>query len=70
MSVTPRLPDNPADFQRRLDDLLRRNDELRQQAESAQRRPSQDNKWQPQKLLGSDSLRGHINRHPCAANYF
>jgi transposase len=37
MSVIPRLPDNPANFQRLLDDLLRRNDELRQQAESAQR---------------------------------
>jgi transposase len=37
MSVMPRLPDNPADFQRLLDDLLRRNDELRQQAESAHR---------------------------------
>ena len=37
MSVTPLLPDNPGDFQRLLDDLLRRNNELRQQAESAQR---------------------------------
>jgi transposase len=38
MSVTPRLPDDPGECQRLLDDLLRRNDELRQQAEDAQRR--------------------------------
>jgi transposase len=36
MSVMPCLPDDPADFQRLLEDLLRRNDELRQQAQSAQ----------------------------------
>jgi transposase len=36
MSVTPRLPDDPRDCQRLLEDLLRRNDELRQQAENAQ----------------------------------
>jgi transposase len=38
MSVTPRLPDDPEDSQRLLHDLLRRNDELRQQAEDASRR--------------------------------
>jgi transposase len=38
MSVTPRLPDDPEQCQRLLHDLLRRNDELRQQAEDAQRR--------------------------------
>ena len=37
MSVTPRLPDDPDECQRLLHDLLRRNDELRQQAEDAQR---------------------------------
>src|SRR6266403_1144004 len=37
MSVTPRLPDDPDECQRLLPDLLRRNDELRQQAEDAQR---------------------------------
>jgi transposase len=37
MSVTPRLPDDPEQCQRLLHDLLRRNDELRQQAEDAQR---------------------------------
>ena len=37
MSVTPHLPDDPGECQRLLEDLLRRNDELRQQAES---RPS------------------------------
>ena len=36
MSVTPRLPDDPDDCQRLLEDLLRRNDELRQQAQTAQ----------------------------------
>ena len=38
MSVTPGLPHDPGPGQRLLDDLLRRNDELRQQAEDAQRR--------------------------------
>jgi transposase len=38
MSVTPRLPDDPEQCQRLLHDLLCRNDELRQQAEDAQRR--------------------------------
>jgi transposase len=38
MSVTPRLPDDPEQSQSLLHDLLRRNDELRQQAEDAQRR--------------------------------
>ena len=38
MSVTPRLPDDPEQCQQLLHDLLRRNDELRQQAEDAQRR--------------------------------
>jgi transposase len=38
MSVTPGLPHDPGQGQRLLDDLLRRNDELRQQAEDAQRR--------------------------------
>ena len=33
MSVTPRLPDDPGECQRLLEDLLRRNAELRQQAE-------------------------------------
>src|SRR3954447_14748253 len=37
MSVTPRLPDDPEQCQRLLHDLLRRNDELRQQAEDGQR---------------------------------
>src|SRR3954451_4104798 len=37
MSVTPRLPDDPEQCQRLLHDLLCRNDELRQQAEGAQR---------------------------------
>jgi transposase len=37
MSVTPHLPDDPEQCQRMLHDLLRRNDELRQQAEDAQR---------------------------------
>jgi transposase len=37
MSVVPCLPDDPEQFQRLLHDLLRRNDELRQQAEDAQR---------------------------------
>jgi transposase len=36
MSVTPHLPDDPGECQRLLEDLLRRNAELRQQAESAQ----------------------------------
>jgi transposase len=36
MSVIPHLPDDPGECQRLLDDLLRRNAELRQQAESAQ----------------------------------
>jgi hypothetical protein len=38
MSVMPRLPDDPDECQRLLHDLLRRNDELRQQAENARRR--------------------------------
>ena len=38
MSVTPGLPHDPGPGQRLLDDLLRRNDELRQQAQDAQRR--------------------------------
>ena len=38
MSVTPLLPDDPEQCQQLLHDLLRRNDELRQQAENAQRR--------------------------------
>jgi transposase len=38
MSVTPLLPDDPEQCQQLLHDLLRRNDELRQQAEDAQRR--------------------------------
>jgi transposase len=37
MSVMPHLPDDPEQGQRLLHDLLRRNDELRQQAEVAQR---------------------------------
>jgi transposase len=37
MSVTPHLPDDPGECQRLLGDLLHRNDELRQQAENAQR---------------------------------
>jgi transposase len=37
MRFTPRLPDDPEQCQRLLHDLLRRNDELRQQAEDAQR---------------------------------
>jgi transposase len=36
MSVTEQLPDDSGDCQRLLDDLLRRNTELRQQAESAE----------------------------------
>jgi Transposase C of IS166 homeodomain len=38
MNVTPGLPHDPGQGQRLLDDLLRRNDELRQQAQDAQRR--------------------------------
>jgi transposase len=38
MSVTPQPPDDPGECRRLLDDLLRRNDELRQQAETAGRR--------------------------------
>src|SRR6266436_275506 len=38
MSVTPRLPDDPEQSQPLLHDLLRRNDELRQQVDDAQRR--------------------------------
>jgi transposase len=38
MSVTPRLSDDPEQNQRLLHDLLRRNDELRQQAADAQQR--------------------------------
>jgi transposase len=37
MSVTPRLPDDPEQYPQWLQDLLRRNDELRQQAQDAQR---------------------------------
>jgi transposase len=37
MSVMPIVPDDPEQCQRMLHDLLRRNDELRQQAEDAQR---------------------------------
>jgi transposase len=37
MSVVPPLPDDPEHCQRLLHDLLRRNDELRRQAEAAQR---------------------------------
>ena len=36
MSPTTRIPDDPSEYQRLLEDLLRRNDELRQQAETAQ----------------------------------
>jgi hypothetical protein len=38
MSVLHYLPDDPAGCRRLLDDLLCRNDELRQQAEAARRR--------------------------------
>jgi transposase len=38
MSVTLQLPDDPAECRRLLDDLLCRNDELRQQAEAARQR--------------------------------
>ncbi len=38
MSVTLHLPDDPGECQRLLEDLLRRNDELRQQAETAGQR--------------------------------
>jgi transposase len=38
MSVDPHVPDDPGECQRLLEDLLRRNAELRQQAESAQER--------------------------------
>jgi transposase len=38
MSVTPPPPDDPAQCRRLLDDLLSRNDQLRQQAEAATRR--------------------------------
>jgi transposase/uncharacterized protein YeeX (DUF496 family) len=37
MSVIPHVPDDPAECQRLIDDLLRRNDELQRQAEDAQR---------------------------------
>ncbi len=36
MEITPSLPDDPGECQRLLEDLLRRNDELRQQAQTAQ----------------------------------
>jgi transposase len=36
MSLTPRLPDDPREYQQFLEDLLRSNDQLRQQAEIAQ----------------------------------
>jgi transposase len=36
MRITPSLPDDPGECQRLLEDLLRRNDELRQQAQTAQ----------------------------------
>ena len=38
MSFTLRVPDDPSEYQQLLEDLLRRNDELRQQAETAQQR--------------------------------
>src|SRR5512135_2155825 len=38
MSDSPRLPVDPAELQRLLDDLLRRNDRLRQQAEAERQR--------------------------------
>ena len=38
MNVTPLLPDDPQQCQQLLHDLLRHNDELRQQAEDDQRR--------------------------------
>jgi transposase len=38
MSVPPRLPDDPVECRRLLDDLLRSHDELRQQAEAERRR--------------------------------
>jgi transposase len=38
MSFTLRVPDDPSEYQRLLEDLLRSNDELRQQAETAQQR--------------------------------
>jgi transposase len=38
MSVTPRLPDDPVECRRLLDDLLRSHDELRQQAEAERQR--------------------------------
>jgi hypothetical protein len=41
MDVTPGLPHDPGQCQRLLDDLLRRNDELQQQAEAA-RQQTQD----------------------------
>src|ERR1700737_4790167 len=45
MCVMPLLPDDPEQCQRLLHDLLRRNDELRQQAEDAQRQ-AEDAQWQ------------------------
>ena len=38
MSVTPHIPDDPGECGRLLEDLLCRNDELRQRADDAQRR--------------------------------
>jgi transposase len=38
MSMTPRLPGDPSEYERLFEDLLRSNDELRQQAQDAQRR--------------------------------
>jgi transposase len=38
MSVTPRLPDDPVECRRLLDDLLRSHDVLRQQAEAERQR--------------------------------
>jgi transposase len=42
MSVTLNLPGDPGECQRLLDDLLRRNDELRQQVKDAQRQAADD----------------------------
>jgi hypothetical protein len=56
MSVMPRLPDDPGEFQRLFDDLLRRNEELRQQAQTAQQQAqtAQQQAEDAERRLGSN----------------
>jgi transposase len=59
MSVTPGLPHDPGEFQRVLDDLLRRNAELHQQAEEARQRAEAAGRRidELERLLEQDGLR-------------